>query len=90
MFNPPKVQINVRALSLAWNLNPEIRDDLLNEVWSLAILGMTAFRNIAIKQAFMRGRDGIKRFWAGLPDDARSKFPELDQAIKNWGKPGNK
>ncbi len=90
LFNPPRVQINTRALSLAWNLNPDIRDDLLNEVSSLAHLGLTAFRTIAIKQAFMRGRDGIKRFWAGLPDGVAKRFPDLDKAIANWGKPGNK
>jgi len=90
LFNPPRIQINIRALSLAWNLNPDIRDDLLNEVTTLAHLGLTAFRTIVIKQAFMRGRDGIKRFWKGLPSSITRSFPELSRTIENWGKEGNK
>ncbi len=90
LFNPPKVQINIRALRLAWNINPEIRDDLLNNTSTLAHLGITAFRTIAIKQAFMKGRQGIKDFWAGLPKGVKSKFPNLDKAITNWGAKGSK
>ncbi|NET30314.1 hypothetical protein [Okeania sp. SIO1I7] len=90
LFNPPKVQINIRALSLAWDINPDIRDDLLNNTSSLAHLGMTAARTIAIKQAFMKGRQGIKNFWKGLPKEIKGKFPELDKTITNWGAKGSK
>ncbi|GGA53313.1 hypothetical protein [Okeania sp. KiyG1] len=90
LFNPPKVQINIRALRLAWDINPSIRDDLLNNTSTLAYLGMTAFRTIAIKQAFMKGRQGIKNFWQGLPKEVKGKFPQLDNAITNWGAKGSK
>ncbi|NES64140.1 MAG: hypothetical protein F6K24_02175 [Okeania sp. SIO2D1] len=90
LFNPPRVQINIRALSLAWKINPEIRDDLLNNTSTLAHLGMTAFRNISVKQAFMKGRQGIKNFWKDLPEGVKGKFPQLDKAITNWGAKGSK
>ncbi|MGK7954898.1 MAG: hypothetical protein AB4063_06490, partial [Crocosphaera sp.] len=41
LFNPPKVQINIRALALVWDINPDIRDDLLNNTSTLAHLAMT-------------------------------------------------
>ncbi len=90
LFNPPKVQINIRALRLAWDINPEIRDDLLNNTSTLAHLGLTAFRTIAIKQAFMKGRQGIKDFWKNLPDGVKGKFPNINKAITNWGAKGSK
>lgn len=90
LFNPPKVQINIRALRLVWDINPEIRDDLLNNTSTLAHLGLTAFRTIAIKQAFMKGRQGIKNFWARLPAGVKGKFPNIDKAVTNWGAKGSK
>ncbi|NEN90309.1 MAG: hypothetical protein F6K48_15890 [Okeania sp. SIO3H1] len=90
IFNPPKVQINIRALQLAWDINPDIRDDLLNNTSSLAYLGITAFRRIAVNQAYMKGRQGIKDAWGRLPEEVRSKFPNLNSAITNWGAKGSK
>jgi len=88
LTSPPKVQINVRALTLQWALNPDIRQDLLQGVSELAYLGMQAGIQIAIKYAFMQGRRGIKNLWKKAPSTVKKLFPQVDQAIKTWGDEG--
>ncbi|MEL7039828.1 MAG: hypothetical protein AAFO04_30150 [Cyanobacteria bacterium J06592_8] len=86
---PPKVEINVKALSLAWALNPEIRQDLLDNVSELAYLGMQTFSEIGIKLALMHGRRGIKKLWEKSPESIKKLIPGIGKKIENWGETGS-
>lgn len=88
MTSPPKVQVNVRALTLQWALNPDIRQDLLQGVSELAYLGMQAGIQIAIKYAFMQGRRAIKNLWKKAPASVKKLIPGLDKTITTWGDEG--
>ncbi len=88
--SPPKVQVNVKALALAWNLNPDIRQDLLQNVSELAYVGMQTFQTIGIKLALLHGRRGIKKLWKKSPDAIKNLIPGLDKAISGWGEEGSK
>jgi hypothetical protein len=84
----PKVQINIKSAAYAWALNPDIRDDLINNISEFAYMGMTAFTQIAIKYALMRGRQGIKAFAKKHPGLINKISPNLAKAIDTWGDDG--
>jgi hypothetical protein len=88
--SPPKVEVNVKALALAWSLNPDIRQDLLQNVSELAYIGMQTFSQIGIKLALLHGRRGIKKLWEKSPDSIKNLIPGLDAKIKGWGEEGSK
>lgn len=88
--SPPKVEINVKALSLAWAMNPDIRQDLLDNVSELAYLGMQTFQEIGLKLALLHGRRGIKKLWERSPDAVKNLIPGLNKRIQNWGEEGSK
>ena len=88
--SPPKVEINVKALALAWSLNEDIRQDLLQNVSELAYIGMQTFQTIGIKLALLHGRRGIKKLWEKAPDTVKNLIPGLDDKIKKWGEEGSK
>lgn len=86
--SPPKVQINVKFAALAWSLNPDIRDDLINSVSELAHAGMTTFAQISLKYALMKGRQGIKSFAKKHEGLIKSISPRLAEAVATWGDEG--
>ncbi len=87
--SPPKVEINIKALSLAWAMNPDIRQDLLDNVSTLAYLGIQVFQEIGIKLALLHGRRGIKKLWATSPEAVKKLIPGIDKTIEGWGSEGS-
>ena len=81
----PKVRINVKLAAVAWALNPEIREDLLNGISEFAYTGMTAFTQIAIKYAFLKGRQGIKSLAKKHPGLVEKISPKIAKQIEKWG-----
>ncbi|MFY7804040.1 MAG: hypothetical protein ACOVQ7_11490 [Limnoraphis robusta] len=86
--SPPKVQINIKGLALIWILNPDIRDDLLQNVSQLAHAGIYVFRQIAFAYAFKKGRQAIKAYWKKAPIAMKKIYPGLDKIITTWGDEG--
>lgn len=88
--SPPRVRINIRMMALVWQLKPELRQELLQNVSNLAYQGIQTAWQIGIKYAFLKGRRGIKKLWEKSPDAIRELVPGLDKAIKTWGDEGKK
>lgn len=84
-----KVRINIHQMALLWQLNPDIRDELLQNVSSFCYQALTAAKVIFFKLFFMKGRAYIKENWEKLPKIVRDTFPNLDTRIKEWGNEGN-
>ncbi|NER03701.1 MAG: hypothetical protein F6K17_14305 [Okeania sp. SIO3C4] len=87
--SPPKVQINLRAMALVWQLNPELRQELLQNVSNFAYQGIQTGIQIAIKFAFLHGRRAIKKLWKRFPNEVKKLVPGLDKAISKWGDDDN-
>lgn len=88
--SPPKVRVNIRQIALLWQLNPDIRDELLQNVSSFCYQSLIAVRTIAFKTFFMKGRAWIKQNWEKVPASWREAVPNIDNAIKTWGDEGQK
>lgn len=88
--SPPKVRVNVRQIALLWQLNPDIRDELLQNVSSFCYQSLIAVKTIAFKTFFMKGRSWIKQNWEKVPSTWRQAVPNLDLAIRHWGEEGQK
>lgn len=86
----PKVRVNIPQMALLWQLNPDIRDELLQNVSSFCYQSLVAAKVIAFKVFFMKGRAYIKENWEKLPKIVRDTFPDLSNKIKTWGDEGNK
>ena len=86
--SPPKVRVNVRQIALLWQLNPDIRDELLQNVSSFCYQSLVAVKTIAFKTFFMKGRAWIKQNWDKVPASWRQAIPNLDLTIRNWGEEG--
>jgi hypothetical protein len=84
----PKARINVKMAAYAWALNPDIRDDLISNISEFAYVGMTAFTQIAIKYAMLKGRQGLKAFAKKNPGLINKISPKLAKAIETWGENG--
>ncbi|NEO55908.1 MAG: hypothetical protein F6K54_24280 [Okeania sp. SIO3B5] len=88
LSSPPKVQINIDTMALLWELKPEIRQELLQNVSNFAFQGIQTGLTIAIKYAFLHGRQAIKKLWKKSPKVIRKLVPGLDKAIATWGDDG--
>lgn len=93
-LTPPKVQINVRGLALNWLINPEIREEMLQNVSSFAYQGITVAKQIMVRFALLKGRHALKEYWKVAPGWAKkavsSVWKDADKVITNWGNEGNK
>lgn len=85
----PRVRVNVPQMALLWQLNPDIRDELLQNVSSFCYQALTAAKVIFFKVFFMKGRAYIKENWEKLPKIVRDTFPNLSTKIRKWGNEGN-
>ena len=83
--SPPKVKIDVDTMALIWELRPELRQQLLQNVSNFAWQGIQVGITIAIKYGFLHGRQAIKRLWKRLPGAIKKLSPKLDKAIQTWG-----
>ena len=64
-FTPPKVEINIRALSINFECcNSEIQEEIYDSISMFAHQGMYVARYIAFAFAFMQGRQAIKQMFA--------------------------
>ncbi|MGD1714788.1 hypothetical protein, partial [Dapis sp. BLCC M172] len=88
LASPPKVQIDIEMMALVWQLKPELRQELLQNVSNFAYQGIQTGLQIAIKSAFLYGRRGIKKLWKQAPDAIKKLVPGLDKAIATWGDKG--
>lgn len=86
----PRVRVNIRQIALLWQLNPDIRDELLQNVSSFCYQSLIAAKTIAFKTFFMKGRAWIKQNWDRIPASWRSAMPSVDMAIRTWGEEGQK
>lgn len=86
---PPKIEIDIDGLALAYNAFAEERqEDLLSGIKSFAYLGVRAAQRIAFLFAFLNGRNAIKQMLAASPDVAKGvdkMFPGLSKALAGWG-----
>ena len=89
LTSPPKVQVNIRTMALIWQLKPELRQELLQNVSNFAYQGIQTGIQIAMKYAFLHGRRAIKKLWKRFPDAVKKLVPGLDKAIATWGDKGN-
>lgn len=87
--SPPKVRINMRTMALVWQLKPELRQEMLQNVSNFAYQGIQTGLQIAIKYAFLHGRRAIKKLWKRFPDGVKKLVPGLDKAIAKWGDEDN-
>lgn len=85
-----RVRVNIPQMALLWQLNPDIRDELLQNVSSFCYQSLTAAKVIAFKIFFMKGRAYIKENWDKLPKTVQNAFPDLSNKIRTWGDEGNK
>lgn len=84
-LEPPKVEIDIRGLSLAYSeFAEDRREDLLQGVSSFAYQGTIVAQRCAFLFAFLRGRNEFKKFIQGRPD-IEQKFPEVARFAKEWG-----
>lgn len=88
LASPPRVRINIRTMALIWQLKPELRQELLQNVSNFAYQGIQTGIQISIKYALLHGRRAIKKLWKQFPDAVRSLVPGLDKAIATWGDKG--
>ncbi len=84
LTSPPRVQINIRTMALIWQLKPELRQELLQNVSNFAYQGIQTGMQIAIKYAFLHGRRAIKKLSKRFPDVVRNLIPGLDKAIDRY------
>lgn len=89
LASPPKVRINIRTMALIWQLKPELRQELLQNVSNFAYQGIQTGLQIAIKYAFLHGRRAIKKLWKRFPNEVKKLVPGLDKAIAKWGDDDN-
>lgn len=86
---PPKVEIDIDGIALAYNAFAEDRkEDLLNGVKNFAWLGIRAAQKLAFLFAFLNGRTAIKQLVAsspGLIAGIDKFFPGLAKALAGWG-----
>lgn len=85
----PKVRVNIPQMALLWQLNPDIRDELLQNVSSFCYQSLVAAKVIAFKVFFMKGRQYIKENWDKLPKTVQNAFPDLGNKIRTWGDEGH-
>ncbi|NET46201.1 hypothetical protein, partial [Okeania sp. SIO2B3] len=88
LSSPPKVQININTMALLWELKPELRQELLQNVSNFAFQGIQTGLVIAVKYALLHGRRAIKKLWKRSPDAVKELVPGLDKAIATWGDDG--
>lgn len=88
LTSPPKIKINIRTMALVWQLKPELRQELLQNVSNFAYQGIQTGLQIAVKYAFLGGRRAIKKLWKQAPEVIRKLVPGLDKAIATWGDKG--
>ncbi|MGD1716900.1 hypothetical protein, partial [Dapis sp. BLCC M172] len=88
LASPPKVRINIRTMALVWQLKPELRQELLQNVSNFAYQGIQTGLQIGIKYALLHGRRAIKKLWKQAPDAVKNLVPGLDKAIATWGDKG--
>jgi len=86
--SPPKVNIDIDTIALIWELKPELRQELLQNISNFAWQGIQVGITIAIKYAFLHGRSAIKKLWKRMPDVIKKLSPGLDKAIQTWGDDG--
>lgn len=91
--SPPKIRVNVRQIALLWQLNPDIRDELLQNVSSFCYAALTVAKTIGFKTLFMKGRAFIKDFHKN--NALFRKFLDLipgnfNNKISTWGDEGQK
>ncbi len=89
LASPPRVQVNIRTMALIWQLKPELRQELLQNVANFAYQGIQTGLQIGIKYAFLHGRRAIKKLWKQAPEAVKQLVPGLDKAIATWGDKGN-
>lgn len=84
-LEPPKIEIDIRGLSLAYSeFAEDKREDLLQGVSSFAFQGTVVAQRCAFLFAFLRGRNEFKKFIQSRPD-IEKKFPEIANFAKEWG-----
>ena len=88
LASPPRVQVNIRTMALIWQLKPELRQELLQNVANFAYQGIQTGLQIGIKYAFLHGRRAIKKLWKQAPEAVKQLVPGLDKAIATWGDKG--
>jgi hypothetical protein len=87
---PPKISINLRALTLSWMiLKEEEGNAMLQSVSTFAWQGIYVAREILFKFAFLKGREAIKKLYEGNKKMFEELYPELAKVIPNWGKEGS-
>lgn len=87
---PPKISINLRALTLSWLiLKEEEGAAMMESVSTFAWQGIYVAREILFKFAFLKGREAIKKLYEGNKKMFQELYPELAKVIPNWGKEGS-
>lgn len=97
LTSPPKIEINVTSLALMWEVDENIRDELLESVSEFAMVGINTFINVAIKLAYKNTRQFIKKAYKESPEDFKKiaqgiKLPgnnKLGTSIEQWGNPSS-
>jgi hypothetical protein len=97
LTSPPKIEINVTSLALMWEVDENIRDELLESVSEFAMVGIRTFVAVAIKLAYKNTRQFIKKAYKESPEDFKKiaqgiKLPgnnKLGTSIEQWGNPSS-
>lgn len=95
LTTPPKIEINVTSLALMYEVDEEIREELMEAVSEFARLGISTFAGIAIKLAYKNIRQLIKKAYRNSPASFKKlvrdiKLPggfKLEESIERWGNP---
>jgi len=84
-LEPPKVEIDIRGLSLAYSeFAEDRREDLLSGVSSFAHTCLVTSQRVAFLFAFLRGRNIFKQFIFDRPSIKKS-HPKIWEFAQDWG-----
>jgi hypothetical protein len=82
---PPKIQIDVRGIALAYSdYTEEKRKQLLDGVSNFAWIGLNAAKRIGFLFAFLSGRNAIKQAILAMPG-IEELMPDLYKLATEWG-----
>ncbi|MEB3281119.1 MAG: hypothetical protein VKK42_19560 [Lyngbya sp.] len=95
LTTPPRIEINMTSLALMYEVDENIREELLEAVSEFARLGIQTFAGIALKLAYKNVRQLIKKAYKNSPEAFKQligniKLPggfKLGTSIEQWGNP---
>ncbi|MBD2481542.1 hypothetical protein [Planktothrix sp. FACHB-1365] len=82
---PPKIQIDIRGIALAYcEYAEEKRKQLLDGISNFAWVGLNAAKRIGFLFAFLQGRDAIKLAVQSIPN-IKETMPDFYELVHGWG-----